>query len=114
VSEDLRFYPDVATAQRVLALAIKGMDCAQGKLNISGTPDTFSFSTKQDVASDVGADQALAVQASSANYAIVLVGCRVGRLLVLFSFLRAKTTSTSALPNPLTVTVKGITKIKSS
>ena len=114
MSEDLRFYPDIATAQHVLTLASKGLDCAQGKLNITGTPETVTFGKQLDVSADVGADKALAVQATSAQYDIVLVGCQMGRVLVLFSFLRTKTSSTSALPNPITVAAKGVAKIKNS
>lgn len=114
LSEDLRFYPDVATAQQVLSLAAKGLDCASGKLNITGTPETVTFGKQQDVTAAVGADQAVAVPAAAANYSIVLIGCRIGRALVLFSFLRTKTSSTSVLPNPITIAAKGVTKIKSS
>ena len=114
LSEDLRFYPDATTAEHVLTLAAKGLDCAQGRLNITGTPEAVSFGKQQDITSDVGADQALAVQATSKDYDIVLIGCRVDRALVLFSFLRTKTSNTATLPNPIAIATQGVTKIKAA
>jgi hypothetical protein len=114
LSEELRVYADADTAKRVLQAAAHGLDCKQGTLNLTGTPETVTFGKTQDVTSDVGAESAIAVQATSSKYGIVLVGCKLGRLLVLFSFLSDKTADTSKLPNPITIAAKGITKIKNS
>ena len=114
LSEELRVYADADTANQVLQAAAHGLDCKQGKLNVTGQPETVTFGKTQDVTSDVGAESAIAVQATSAQYGIVLVGCKLGRLLVLFSFLSDKSADTSKLPNPITIAAKGITKIKNS
>jgi hypothetical protein len=114
LSEELRVYADPDTAAQVLDAAKKGLDCKSGKLNLTGTPETVTFEDEQDVTSDVGAESAVAVQATSAKYGIVLVGAKLGRLVVLFSFLSDKSADTSKLPNPITIAQKGITKIKNS
>jgi hypothetical protein len=114
LSEELRVYADADTAKQVLQAAAHGLDCKQGTLNLTGTAETVTFGKTEDVTSDVGAESAIAVQATSSKYGIVLVGCKLGRLLVLFSFLSDKTADTSKLPNPITIAAKGITKIKNS
>jgi hypothetical protein len=114
LSEEMRVYADPDTATQVLQAAVQGLDCKSGKLNLTGTPETVTFSAEQDVTSDVGADSATAVQATSAKYGIVLVGAKIGRLVVLFSFLSDKSADTSKLPSPITIAKTGITKIKNS
>lgn len=114
MGEDLRLYPDVATAQQVVALATRGLQCQQGQLNLTGTPETATFSPIHDVSTQVHADQAIAVQATTARYAILLIGCRIGRVLVLFDFLRTQATPATSLPDPIAVVSAGLDKIKNS
>lgn len=112
LGEDLRYYADTATATQVLNLAAAGLNCAKGKLNFTGSPVTVQFGKLQDVTSAVGADKAVAIQATAPAYDVVLIGCQVGREDVLFSFLRTKSTPTSALPNPITIVQTAVQKIK--
>jgi hypothetical protein len=114
MKEDLRLYPDAATAKQVYQLATRGISCKRGKLNLTGKPETVTFTSAQDARSAVRADNAVVVEAKSANYDIALIGCRLGRALVLFSFLRTKDSDISKLPNPITVAAKGVAKIKRS
>jgi hypothetical protein len=112
--EDLRFYPDAATATSVLTKAVNGLNCPSGKLNLTGTPETVNFGKIHDVTSAVGADKAAAVEGRTSRYDIALVGCQVGREAVLFSFLRTKSTPTSTLPNPITLVSTAVQKIRNS
>ena len=114
MSEDLRLYADPDTAEKVLQAAAKGLNCKQGKLNLTGTPEDVTFSAEQDATADTHSDDAISVQATSAQYDIQLIGCKIGRLVVLFSFLGAKGADTSTLSNPITIAAKGIDKIKNS
>jgi hypothetical protein len=112
--EDLRFYPDADTAEHVLAVAADGLDCTSGRLRLTGQPETVTFGSIQDVSSAVSADRAIAVQGQTAKLDAVLVACRLGRVAVLFSFLRAKSTPTSQLPNPISIVSTALQKIKNS
>jgi hypothetical protein len=114
LSEELRVYADPDTAAQVFDAAKHGLDCKSGKLDLTGTAETVTFSDEQDVTADVGAESAVAVQATSAKYRIVLVGCKLGRLVVLFSFLGDKGADTSKLPSPIVIAQKGVAKIKNS
>ena len=114
LGEDLRYYADVSTASQVLTLAAAGLNCPSGKLNFTGKPVTVQFGNLQDITSAVGADKAIAIQATAPTYFIVLIGCQVGREDVLFSFLRTKSTPTSSLPNPVTIVRTAVQKIKNS
>ena len=114
LGEDLRFYSDADTADQVLTLSANGLNCPSGKLNFTGTPETVQFGKLQDVTSAVHADKAIAIQGTSAKYDIVLVGCRLGRLVVLFSFLRTPSTPTSSLPNPIAIVATAVQKIRNS
>jgi hypothetical protein len=110
--EDLRVYHDAATATQVLSLAAAGLNCPSGKLNLTGTPEVVNFGKIQDVTSAVGADKAVALEGRSARYDIALIGCQVGQVAVLFSFLRTKSTPTSQLPNPIAIVSTAVRKIR--
>jgi hypothetical protein len=112
--EDLRYYADTATANRVLTLAAAGLNCPSGKLNFTGSPVTVQFGKLQNVTSAVDADNAIAIQATAATYDIVLIGCQIDRRDVLFSFLRTKSTPVSSLPNPITIAKTAVDKIRNS
>ena len=112
--EDLRFYPDTATAQHVLTVAANGLNCPSGNLTLTNKPEKVNFGAIQDVTSAVGADKAVAVEGHTASLDIALVGCQLGRVVVLFSFLRAKSVPTSKLPNPITLVSTAVQKIKNS
>jgi hypothetical protein len=114
LGEDLSYYADASTAHEVLTLAAAGLNCPSGKLNFTGKPVTVQFGNLQDVTSSVGADYAIAIQATAPTYDIVLIGCQVGREDVLFSFLRTKSTPTSSLPNPITIVQTAVQKIKNA
>jgi hypothetical protein len=114
MGEDLRLYADPSTAQQLVALARAGLDCRHGQLRLTGAPETVTFGKVQDVTSAVNADEAIAVQATSARYGILLVAARLGRLVVLFNFLRTLSTPSAALPNPIGIVAKGVAKIRNS
>jgi hypothetical protein len=117
--EDLRIYPDAHTANEVVARAAVGLNCPSGKLNLTGKPTTVHFVAAnggrvQNVTSNVGADFAIAVQGTTAQYSLVLIGCQVENAAVLFSFLRTKSTPTSSLPNPLGIVQTAIQKLRNA
>ena len=117
--EDIRVYGDASTAGNVVARAAGGLNCPSGKLNLTGKPTTVEFtkvqgSRIQNVTSAVGADLAFAVQGSTSQYDIVLIGCQVGNAAVLFSFLRTQSTPTSTLPNPIAIVATAIQKLRNS
>jgi hypothetical protein len=112
LAEDLRFYSDDATAERAFTAATKGLDCASGTFNLTGTPTTFQFSDIQDVTSDTHADRAIAVEASSADVDVVLVGCQVGNAVLLLNFLKAPDAQTDTLPSPVYLATLAVTKVR--
>ena len=114
LGEDVHLYVDTPTAQRVMALIKVGVNCPQGQLNLTGKPETVQFGSIQDVTPSTGADEAYAVEARSARFDIALVATRLDRAVILFSFLRTKSTPTSELPNPIQVVAKAIAKIKAA
>jgi hypothetical protein len=113
-SEQAELFADAQTTQQALDYIGKGLDCSSGPLNLTGTPATVQIGSEHDIAASVKADAATAVQVTSGRYDIILAACRIGRVLVLFAFVRTQTTPTSKLPNPITVIADGLTKIKNS
>lgn len=114
LAEDVHLYTDTPTAQQVMGLIKVGVNCPRGSLNLTGQQEAVTFGSLQDVTPSVGADEAYAVEARSARFDIALVATRLDRAVILFSFLRTKSTPTSELPNPIQVVAKAIAKIKAA
>ncbi|MDT4917099.1 MAG: hypothetical protein QOI15_2226 [Pseudonocardiales bacterium] len=112
-SEEVRLYPDEATAQQVVAYISQGLDCRTGQLALTGPAQTIDIGKQQDITSTVNADGAFAVQTSAPRFNIVLAAARLGRSVTLFAFLKTKSTPDSALPNPIQVVAKALDKIRS-
>jgi hypothetical protein len=114
LAEDVHLYADTPTAQQVMGVIEVGVNCPRGSLNLTGKPEPVRFGSLQNVTPAVGADEAYAVEARSARLDIVLVATRLDRAVILFSFVRTKSTPTSELPNPIQIVATAIAKIKAA
>lgn len=120
LSEEIRVYPDVATAQHAQSIAKAGLSCADGTLTASdGTRLSVKITGPQDIVTALKADTKLASvpigsalewSATSAQNTFVLVVVQIDRTLVLLSFVATPSTDLTKLPTPVAVVQKAIEK----
>jgi len=115
-SEELFAYPDADHAAKALAFLEKGVTCKSGKLPLaSGGLLPVTIGAVQDVTAQLRpARKAVAVQVDSSITKIVLAAAQLGRLMVVFTFAAFKSTPDSALPNPIGLAAKAVTKVAKS
>jgi len=124
LSEEIRLYSDVTTANAAFAAAQAGLNCTTGTLR----PDTGSgipakIQAPADITADLAKDTKLQAgsvtvakvwQATAAGNDIALIAVQIGRSLVLFSFQSLTGADTSKLPSPFAVIQAGLEKIEAS
>jgi hypothetical protein len=114
-SEEIRVYADSAGAQKALAAATAGLNCATGTLyGTGGATAKVTISKPQEVGAALNIDVGRGWRLKSSQIeSIYLVGV-IGRALLLLAFTNAPSADTTKLPDPQTVTKAAIAKIKSS
>jgi hypothetical protein len=107
VLEEIRVYNNATDAKKALDLAKAAVNCSQAS---DGTA-TYSVGAPKDVASEIGAEQAFGVDASSDEGEIAFVAARQGAAIASLQF-TAPTGSNSSAVDSLTVTKTAVKKLK--
>lgn len=113
--ETIRLYADDAEGTTAMTNAVSGFSCAVGTTdNGDGTTTSINISAPQDVASQVGVDEAMAWQISTDQIQGVLIIARLSAAIVTFDFETVLGGDTTNAPDTLQLATAGIEKVKST
>lgn len=111
-NEELRVYPDIASATAAYTAIRAGEVCTNGTIfRDTGTTTPIHIASPRDVTTSVAADTATEFLEQTAGFDDKLVVARVGRLVVRFDFITNLGANVAFLGDPLTTAKSGIAKV---
>ena len=121
LSEEIRVYPDTATATRAFGVVNTGLSCKTGTLqSTGGSKVAYKIGTPEDLKTvvtdtpklaEIEITDAKAWPGTAAGEEVDIVAVALGRTLVLFIFQSPVGADTSKLPAPQTVIQTALEKI---